>query len=89
MKKIKIKRNTTPRTKTVYVVDAWIHPMEGGDDYIKTIQVLAYDREIAKNLTRQWLSKISDITDDFRIVRELRGDHNTKRFETEKKEERK
>ena len=56
-----------PKCKTYYI-EAWVHPKDGGDDYMIDLTIPAYNENEAKTLTKRWLSKRSSVTDDFRFI---------------------
>ena len=53
-----------------YKFEAWIHPLEGGDDYQAEITINADTLKGAKYHLEKWLKKRSAITTDYRLISE-------------------
>lgn len=47
---------------------AWIHPLKGGDDYQTEIDQTGETLEIAEKNLKEYLSKVSAITTDYRVA---------------------
>ena len=48
--------------------EAWIHPKNGGDDRQVELEVKAKNSKAANKEVKNWLSKRSDIVEDFKQV---------------------
>jgi hypothetical protein len=53
-----------------YKFSAWIHPIEGGDDYEAEVTINAGTLKGAKHHLEKWLKKQSAITTDYRLISE-------------------
>ena len=51
----------------VFLFEAWIHPKNGGDDFLTELTVDAKTFRKAKNLVEKYLAKRSDIINDYAL----------------------
>lgn len=48
--------------------EVWVHPKEGGDDYLCELEVKASNLKDAKKVIEKWLDKRSDVLDDYKVI---------------------
>ena len=54
-----------------YTFDAWIHPKKGGDDYCERVSICADDEATARKYLETYISKKSEVTTDYSLVKEV------------------
>ena len=71
MKKIPLVEDDYPlvkkkeRKQKQYKFTVWIHPKEGGDDFVRPISIVATSLSKAEKILKEYISDYSTVTNDY------------------------